>query len=325
MTTLIEAQALRKCFGQIVAVDEISLTVAKGEVLGFLGPNGAGKSTTMKMITGFLEPDSGTARIAGIDIGADPIGAKRHLGYLPEGAPAYADMTPRSFLAFIAEIRGYNGGEVKTRADSAGEKAGLLGVWDQRIETLSKGYKRRVGIAQAILHDPAVLIMDEPTDGLDPNQQHQVRALIKEMSKDKAIIISTHILQEVDAVCTRAVVIDKGRIVADGTAQDLESRLDYHNAVALRVATSAGDKAKSVIAGVAGVSRVEFTGKAAADKASGTVSLRVYPMPGQSVAATVAAALRADGIDVEELFVEKGRLDDVFRKITSHEGARRNA
>jgi len=320
MTTLIEAEALRKCFGQIVAVDEISLTVAKGEVLGFLGPNGAGKSTTMKMITGFLEPDSGTARIAGIDIGTDPIGAKRHLGYLPEGAPAYADMTPRSFLAFIAEIRGYNGGEVKTRADAAAEKAGLLGVWNQRIETLSKGYKRRVGIAQAILHDPAVLIMDEPTDGLDPNQQQQVRELIKAMSKDKAIIISTHILQEVDAVCTRAVVIDKGRIVADGTAQDLESRLDYHNAVALRVATGAGDKARAIIAGVPGVSRVEFT-----NKAGGAVSLRVYPKADQSIAAPVAAALRADGIDVEELFVEKGRLDDIFRKITSHEGARRNA
>ena len=320
MTTLIEAEALRKCFGQIVAVDEISLTVAKGEVFGFLGPNGAGKSTTMKMITGFLEPDSGTARIAGIDIGADPIGAKRQLGYLPEGAPAYADMTPRSFLAFIAEIRGFNGGEAKARADAAAEKAGLLGVWNQRIETLSKGYKRRVGIAQAILHDPAVLIMDEPTDGLDPNQQHQVRELIKAMSKDKAIIISTHILQEVDAVCTRAVVIDKGRIVADGTAQDLESRLDYHNAVALRVATGAGDKAKAIIEGVPGVSRVEFTNKSGV-----AVSLRAYPKPDQSIAAPLAAALRADGIDVEEMFVEKGRLDDIFRKITSHEGARRNA
>jgi ABC-2 type transport system ATP-binding protein len=320
MTTLIEAQALRKCFGNIVAVDDISLSVSKGEVLGFLGPNGAGKSTTMKMITGFLEPDSGTAHIAGIDISEDPIGAKRHLGYLPEGAPAYADMTPRSFLGFIAEIRGYSGGEAKARADAAAEKAGLLGVWSQRIETLSKGYKRRVGLAQAILHDPAVLIMDEPTDGLDPNQQHQVRELIKQMAKDKAIIISTHILQEVDAVCTRAVIIDKGRIVADGTAEALESRLAYHRAVALKVRATAGDTAKAALETLAGVARVEITGRN-----DSAVSLRAFPKDGHEIATTIGAALRDKGIDVEELFVEKGRLDDVFRQITSHDGARRHA
>jgi ABC-2 type transport system ATP-binding protein len=320
MTTLIEAKALRKSFGRIVAVDDISLTVNKGEVLGFLGPNGAGKSTTMKMITGFLEPDGGTACIAGIDIGEDPIGAKRHLGYLPEGAPAYADMTPRSFLSFIAEIRGFRGGEIKTRADAAAEKAGLLNVWNQRIETLSKGYKRRVGIAQAILHDPAVLIMDEPTDGLDPNQQHQVRDLIRNMARDKAIIISTHILQEVDAVCTRAVIIDKGRIVADGTAQSLEAQLPYHQAVALKVPAGSSDKAKAAIEALAGVAKVEIMGKP-----NGTIALRAFPKEGQSIAAAVGALMREQGIDVQELYVEKGRLDDVFRQITSHEGARKNA
>ncbi len=320
MTTLIEAEALRKTFGAITAVDEISLTVAKGEVLGFLGPNGAGKSTTMKMIAGFLEPDSGTARIAGIDVIDDPVGAKRHLGYLPEGAPAYADMTPRTFLGFIAEIRGFNGGEAKTKADAAAEKAGLLNVWNQRIETLSKGYKRRVGIAQAILHDPAVLIMDEPTDGLDPNQQHQVRELIKQMAKDKAIIISTHILQEVDAICTRAVIIDKGRIVADGTAEALESRLPYHRAVSMRVASDAADKAKSALERVGGVKGVETL-----SKTSGITTLRVFPSGDASIAAHVATAMREAGVDVEEMFVEKGRLDDVFRQITSSEGARRNA
>ena len=320
MTTLIEAEALRKTFGAITAVDEISLTVAKGEVLGFLGPNGAGKSTTMKMISGFLEPDSGTARIAGIDVIADPVGAKRNLGYLPEGAPAYADMTPRTFLGFIAEIRGYNGGEAKTRADAAAEKAGLLNVWNQRIETLSKGYKRRVGIAQAILHDPAVLIMDELTDGLDPNQQHQVRELIKQMAKDKAIIISTHILQEVEAVCTRAVVIDKGRIVADGTADELQRRMPYHHAVALRVPAGVADQAKAAIEALDGVARVEITGKP-----DGAVALRAFPKGDASIATSVAALLREKSIDVQELYVEKGRLDDVFRQITSHDGARRNA
>lgn len=320
MTTLIEANALRKTFGAIVAVDDISLTVAKGEVLGFLGPNGAGKSTTMKMITGFLEPDSGTARIAGHDITEDPVAAKRHLGYLPEGAPAYADMTPRTFLNFIAEIRGLTSGQARTKADTAAEKAGLLGVWNQRIETLSKGYKRRVGIAQAILHDPAVLIMDEPTDGLDPNQQHQVRQLIKEMARDKAIIISTHILQEVDAICTRAVIIDKGRIVADGTADQLESRLPYHKAVAIRLSPSQVDKAKAALERVAGVKGVEATAQA-----NGTAQLRAFPAGDAAIATTVAAALREAGVDVTELIVEKGRLDDVFRQITSHDGARRNA
>ncbi len=221
MPALIEAEALKKSFGSIKAVDGISLTVMPGEVLGFLGPNGAGKSTTMKMITGFLEPDSGTARIAGYDVQEEPLAAKARLGYLPEGAPAYAEMTPAKFLRFIAAIRGFRGAEARKRVDAAVEKTGLHSVLDQSIETLSKGFKRRVGIAQAILHDPDVLIMDEPTDGLDPNQKHQVRELIREMARNKAIIVSTHILEEVEAVCSRAVVIDKGRIVADGTAEDL--------------------------------------------------------------------------------------------------------
>ena len=324
MTTLIEAEALRKCFGPIVAVDEMSLSVSKGEVLGFLGPNGAGKSTTMKMITGFLEPDSGTARIAGIDMHENPRAAKAQIGYLPEGAPAYADMTPRTFLQFIAEIRGFSGGEAKARADAAADKAGLLNVWNQRIETLSKGYKRRVGIAQAILHDPAVLIMDEPTDGLDPNQQHQVRELIKQMSKDKAIIVSTHILQEVESVCTRAVVIDRGRIVADGTAEELQRRMPYHHAVALRVPARDADKAKAALEALADVAKVEIKVDTTGQP-NGTTALRVLPKPDKSIAGPVAALLREKSIEVDEMFVEKGRLDDVFRQITSHDGARRNA
>jgi ABC-2 type transport system ATP-binding protein len=224
MTALIEADSLRKSFGTLTAVDGISLRVEKGEVLGFLGPNGAGKSTTMKMLTGFLEPDDGSARIAGFDVLAHPRAAKAKLGYLPEGAPAYADMTPLAFLRFIASVRGFSGAEAQKRVDKAVDRTTLKAVLDQSIETLSKGFKRRVGIAQAILHDPEVLIMDEPTDGLDPNQKHQVRLLIQEMARDKAIIVSTHILEEVEAVCSRAVVINKGRIVADGTAADLMKR-----------------------------------------------------------------------------------------------------
>ena len=317
MTILIEAQALRKCFGPIVAVDDISLTVSKGEVLGFLGPNGAGKSTTMKMLAGFLEPDSGIARITGIDVAVSPKAAKTQLGYLPEGAPAYPDMTPKSFLSFIAEIRGYKGGSIKARADAAGEKTGLEGVWNQRIETLSKGYKRRVGLAQAILHDPAVLIMDEPTDGLDPNQQHHVRDLIRQMAADKAIIVSTHILQEVEAVCSRAVVINKGRIVADGTAEDLQRRVPYHQAVAVRVAAGSADRVRDALAGVAGVAKVEITGNT-----NGAVEMRAIPtasmvQSGKTIATDVAAMLREKGIEVEELYIEKGSLDDMFRQVTS--------
>jgi ABC-2 type transport system ATP-binding protein len=319
MTTLIEAEALRKCFGPIVAVDDISLKVDKGEVLGFLGPNGAGKSTTMKMITGFLKPDFGTARIAGIDVDVDAKAAKSKLGYLPEGAPAYADMTPRTFLGFIAEIRGFRGGEAKLMADAAAEKTGLLAVWNQRIETLSKGFKRRVGLAQAILHDPPVLIMDEPTDGLDPNQQHHVRDLIRQMSKDKAIIVSTHILQEVEAVCTRAVVIDKGRIVADGTAEELQRRVPYHHAVAMRLKPEAAERAQPALEALASVSKVEITGRP-----NGVVEMRAIPRTEQAIATEVAAVLRDKSIPVEELYVEKGRLDDVFRLITSSDGARRH-
>ncbi|WP_342642461.1 ABC transporter ATP-binding protein [Rhodoligotrophos ferricapiens] len=221
MAALVSLQRLVKRFADVTAVDGISLDVAEGEVLGFLGPNGAGKSTTMKMATGFLPPDSGQAFICGHDVARAPKAAKRALGYLPEGAPAYGEMTPHAFLGFVADIRGLTGQARRHALDRAMGLTELETVAEQPIETLSKGFKRRVGIAQAILHDPPVLILDEPTDGLDPNQKHQVRRLIAEMAPRKAIIISTHILEEVDAVCTRAVIIARGRVVADGTADEL--------------------------------------------------------------------------------------------------------
>lgn len=320
MDVLIEADRLRKTFGAITAVDEISLKVAKGEVLGFLGPNGAGKSTTMKMLTGFLEPDSGSARICGLSVAAEPKQAKTRIGYLPEGAPAYGDMTAGAFLRFIAEIRGFDGGSKTGKVAAAIARTGLEGVVDQRIETLSKGFKRRVGLAQAILHDPPVLIMDEPTDGLDPNQKFHVRSLIAEMAKDKAIIVSTHILEEVEAVCTRAVVIDKGRIVADGTAEDLQRRMPYHNAVALKVESGRVDAVVAALAPLANVASVE---RGAA--ANGHVQLRAMAKGGVSIATDVATALSDRSLPVAELIVERGRLDDVFRKITSEEAARRHA
>jgi ABC-2 type transport system ATP-binding protein len=228
---LIRAEGLQKRFGGssgsaagIWAVRGIDLSVPAGQVLGFLGPNGAGKSTTMRMITGFLEPTEGSVSICGIDLARDPIGAKRSIGYLPEGAPAYPDMTVGEFLQFIAEARGYRGAERSRRVDAAIERVHLGTVRGQSIETLSKGYKRRTGLAQALLHDPRVLVLDEPTDGLDPNQKHEVRELIRQLGGERAVVLSTHILEEVEAVCTRAVVINLGRIVFDGTPDAMESR-----------------------------------------------------------------------------------------------------
>ena len=217
---MIEIDGLAKSFGPVAAVRGVTLSVDKGEVLGFLGPNGAGKSTTMKMLTGFLTPSEGAARICGHDVQSDPLPAQRLLGYLPEGAPAYGDMTPRGFLAFCAGVRGLTGEAARSAIERVVTRTELARVLDQPIETLSKGFKRRVGLAQAILHDPPVLVMDEPTDGLDPNQKHVVRELIREMSPQKAIIVSTHILEEVAAICTRAIIIDRGRVVADGPISD---------------------------------------------------------------------------------------------------------
>jgi ABC-2 type transport system ATP-binding protein len=242
---MIEISHLSKRYGALTAVDDITFNVEPGQVLGFLGPNGAGKSTTMKMITGFLAPTSGTVRVCGHDVEQDPLAAKRVMGYLPEGAPSYGEMTVRSFLNFIADIRGLAGEVRARRQQDVIERLALASVLEQSIDTLSKGFRRRVGLAQAILHDPQVLVLDEPTDGLDPNQKHEVRTLINDMAKDKIIVISTHILEEVDAVCNRAMIIAKGRVLADDTPKGLASRaasgrLDE----VFRTITLAGDTAK---------------------------------------------------------------------------------
>lgn len=221
---MIEVKELRKQYGAFAAVKGISFSVPKGEVLGFLGPNGAGKTTTMRMITGFLPPTSGSAHVCGSDVSESPVDAKRQIGYLPENAPAYHSMTVWSFLSFAAEIRGYRGSELKDRIESTLSRCFLQKVRTQSMGTLSKGYRQRACFAQAIIHDPPVLIMDEPTDGLDPNQKHIVRQMITQMAKDKAIIVSTHILEEVDAVCTRAIIISNGTIVANGTPAELRAK-----------------------------------------------------------------------------------------------------
>lgn len=314
---MIEIEGLKKRFGPITAVAGIDLTVARGEVLGFLGPNGAGKSTTMKMVAGFLVPSEGRARICGHDIEGETRAAQAMLGYLPEGAPAYGDMTPRQFLAFIAEVRGFRGKEAGARAREAAHKTELEPVLEQPIETLSKGFKRRVGLAQAILHDPPVLIMDEPTDGLDPNQKHAVRTLLKAMARDKAIVVSTHILEEVEAVCTRAVIIDRGRIVADGTPASLLARSRHHNAVTITLprAQAAGVKAKlKSMPKVASVDEGEREG--------GLAVLTAFPRDGALLIEDVGAMAAAEKWDVRELYAEAGRLDEVFRALTTHDAVR---
>jgi len=218
---MIETQGLTKRYGRHTVVDDLNFACKAGEVLGFLGPNGAGKSTTMKMVTGFVAPSSGTATVCGHDVRTDLLAAQRRMGYLPEGAPLYAEMSPRQFLAFVADVRGLTGDRRRERLAEVIELLHLGPVLDQTIDTLSKGFKRRVGLAQAILHDPDVLILDEPTDGLDPNQKHEVRELIRSMSADKLIVMSTHILEEVDAVCTRAIIIADGRLLVDDTPANL--------------------------------------------------------------------------------------------------------
>ncbi len=314
---LIEIDGLTKRFDPILAVAGIDLAVAKGEVLGFLGPNGAGKSTTMKMVTGYLAPSGGRIRICGHDVETDPIAAQECIGYLPEGAPAYADMTPRQFLSFIAEIRRIPKQAVKARIDAVVAKTELNHVLDQPIDTLSKGFKRRVGLAQAILHDPPVLIMDEPTDGLDPNQKHAVRTLLSEMAPDKAIVISTHLLEEVDAICTRAVIIDRGRIVADGTPAELAARSRHHNAVTLVLPPVQAETAKPRIKAISGIAAVEHV-----TRPDGFVELTAFPKSGALLIETVSALAAAEKWDVKELYAEAGRLDDVFRAITTSDAVR---
>ncbi|MEQ8406859.1 MAG: ATP-binding cassette domain-containing protein [Gammaproteobacteria bacterium] len=310
---MIEIKNLSKKFDQFTAVDDLSFNVAEGEVLGFLGPNGAGKSTTMKVITGFLAPTSGSVTVDGHNIAQSPIDAKRLIGYLPEGAPSYADMTTSEFLNFIGKVRGFSGQELQQRVAHVIKEVELESVAQQTIETLSKGFKRRVGLAQAIIHDPKVLILDEPTDGLDPNQKHHVRELIKNLARDKIVIISTHILEEVTAVCTRAIIISSGRIVADGTPAELESKSRYHQAV--RVSLSEQYDLQADLSGVPGVAGVE----AEADQ---QLSFTILADGSEPIFARVSELAQSKHWPIEEFHVQRGQLEDVFRHVTAKEAMR---
>ena len=299
---MIRIENLVKTFGAKRAVDGLSFNVERGEVLGFLGPNGAGKSTTMRMVTGFMPPTSGRVSIGGHDVVESPLQAKRLIGYLPENAASYPDMTVKGFLEFAAELRGLDRSKRKQAVGHVVELCFLQSVLRQSIDTLSKGYKHRTCLAQALIHDPDVLIMDEPTDGLDPNQKHEVRNLIRDLGKKKAIVFSTHILEEVDAACTRAIIIDRGRIVANGTPEELRDMSTLAGAVTLSAHGASAEK-------LAELGRVEDLGGA----------FRIYPKDKRNAAELargVVEMVARENWKVEGMYSERGELDEVFRRIT---------
>jgi ABC-2 type transport system ATP-binding protein len=309
---MIRVRNLKKSFGPITAVNGVSFTVEIGEVLGFLGPNGAGKSTTMRMITGFVPPSEGEVSVGGFNMLDNPIPAKRLIGYLPENAPSYTDMTVVEFLKFAAELRGLRG-DARTRAvNRVVEMCFLDSVLHQSVETLSKGYRHRTCFAQSIIHDPKVLILDEPTDGLDPNQKHEVRTLIREMGKTKAIIFSTHILEEVEAACSRAIIIDRGRIVANGTPEELKARSEHAGAVTLRLIEGDSYLVKQKLNELSGVGRSVVLEES-------PVAIRAYVKTNGDrgeLARAIGQLAAAERWKIAELHTEEGRLDEVFRNIT---------
>ncbi|MDA1274664.1 MAG: ATP-binding cassette domain-containing protein [Verrucomicrobia bacterium] len=311
---MIKVQNLTKSFGPKMAVNNISFSVERGEVLGFLGPNGAGKSTSMRMITGFIPANSGTVTVGGFDIAENPIEAKKLIGYLPENAPAYTDMTVRGFLHFTAELRGLRGVEKNKAVDRAAEMCFLTTVLHQSVDTLSKGYRHRTCFAQSLIHDPDVLILDEPTDGLDPNQKYEVRTLIRTMGEKKAIVFSTHILEEVEAACTRAIIIDRGQIVANGTPAELKQRSDIAGAVLVRFGGASAALVKQKLSELPGARKTIVLNEEGA-----AVSARVFPKPGNrngELARSIAETALKENWKIEELHTEEGRLDEVFRSIT---------
>ncbi len=312
---MIQVHSLSKNFNNFLAVDQVSFEVQKGEVLGFLGPNGAGKSTTMKMLTCFIPPSSGTAEICGFSILENPLEVRNQIGYLPESAPSYEEMLVGEFLKFIAEIRGYSGMELKRRVSIVIEKTSLSEVENQMIDTLSKGFRQRTCLAQALLHDPPVLILDEPTDGLDPNQKHEVRSLIKEMSEERTILISTHILEEVDAVCTSAMIISNGRVVGYGTPDELLSQSLYRNSVTVSLKNEDSRKLLDDFNQLDFVFSVEHV----QDDREDLVTMRLYPKNKESISRKLEEYLYKKNVQLEQFTVERGRLDEVFRQLTTED------
>ena len=312
---MIHVHSLSKNFNNLLAVDQVSFEVQRGEVLGFLGPNGAGKSTTMKMLTCFIQPSSGTAEICGFSILNNPLQVRSQIGYLPESAPSYDEMLVGEFLRFVAEIRGYSGRELNRRVSIVIEMTSLGDVKNQMIETLSKGFRQRTCLAQALIHDPPVLILDEPTDGLDPNQKHEVRSLIQNMSEERTILISTHILEEVDAVCTRAMIISEGRVVGYGTPDELLSQSLYRYSIIVSV------NAEDHMQLMNDFNRLDFVYSVEhiPEKQQGLVTMRLYPENKDSIAPQLKHYLFSKNIPIEQFIVNRGRMDEVFRELTNED------
>ena len=312
---MIRVNSLSKKFNNLLAVDQVSFEVKQGEILGFLGPNGAGKTTTMKMLTCFIPPSSGTAEICGYSILDDPLQVRNQIGYLPESAPSYEEMLVGEFLEFVAEIRGYSGMELKRRVSIVIEKTSLSEVENQMIDTLSKGFRQRTCLAQALLHDPPVLILDEPTDGLDPNQKHEVRSLIKDMSQERTILISTHILEEVDAVCTSAMIIANGRVVGYGTPDELLSQSLYRNSVTVSLKNEDPRKLLDDFNKLDFVYSVEHV----QDDREDLVTMRLYPKNKEPISRKLEEYLFNKNVQLDQFTVERGRLDEVFRQLTTED------
>ena len=313
---MIEVVEISRNFGRFQAVSNVSFQVQKSEVLGFLGPNGAGKSTTMKMLTGYLQPSSGDALICGHSVTKQSLKARAKIGYLPESAPSYGEMQVEEFLRFAGKVRGLTGGKLNSQIEKVLEDTSLQTVRKQLIETLSKGYRQRTCLAQSLLHDPPVLLLDEPTDGLDPNQKYEVRKLISQLKEDRTILVSTHILEEVEAICTRAIILSEGKIVGDGTPEELLSKSVYHNAINLKISVKPDQNVQQILLGIPSVERVEIQ-----SSNYQTLSFVVLAKQGQPILEEVKEHLDQQNVKIVEMYVEKGRLDEVFRQMTIVEAA----
>lgn len=313
---MIEVVEISRNFGKFQAVSNVSFQVQKSEVLGFLGPNGAGKSTTMKMLTGYLQPSSGDALICGHSVTKQSLKARAKIGYLPESAPSYGEMQVEEFLRFAGKVRGLTGGKLNSQIEKVLEDTSLQTVRKQLIETLSKGYRQRTCLAQSLLHDPPVLLLDEPTDGLDPNQKFEVRKLISQLKEDRTILVSTHILEEVEAICTRAIILSEGKIVGDGTPEELLSKSVYHNAINLKISVKPNQNVQQILLGIPSVERVEIQ-----SSNHQTLSFVILAKQGQPILEEVKERLDQQNVKIVEMYVEKGRLDEVFRQMTIVEAA----
>ena len=313
---MIEVVEISRNFGKFQAVNNVSFQVQKSEVLGFLGPNGAGKSTTMKMLTGYLQPSSGDALICGHSVTKQSLKARAKIGYLPESAPSYGEMKVEEFLRFAGKVRGLTGGKLNSQIEKVLEDTSLKTVRKQLIETLSKGYRQRTCLAQSLLHDPPVLLLDEPTDGLDPNQKYEVRKLISQLKEDRTILVSTHILEEVEAICTRAIILSEGKIVGDGTPEELLSKSVYHNAINFKISVKHNLNVQQILLGIPSVERVESH-----SSNHQTLSFVILAKHGKPILEEVKEHLDQHNVKILEMYVEKGRLDEVFRQMTIVEAA----